>query len=98
MAGPIITKLKNWFFPKKPEPPKEPEPEPTVKIDAAPSPLPAVNYIRALLILKSLPLAQLREEFFKLPLRKLGWTVGLAIWLYMSYAIIAHIFAWLLPS
>ena len=95
MAGPIITKINGWLFPeKKPAPAPEPAPESapnTVEADvpdiAQPSAVQAVNYIRALLILKNLPLKQLREEFLKLPLAKICWLAGVLIWLYMTYAL-----------
>jgi hypothetical protein len=91
MAGPIITKISNWLFPeKKPAPAPLPEPPPTVAPEpepVQPSGIQAFNYVRALLILKNLPLKQLREEFLKLPLAKICWTAGLFIWAYMTYAL-----------
>lgn len=101
MAGPIITRVKGWLFPDKtPEPDSDvsptPEPQPDTptppKQDdvpvARPSAIQAVNYIRAFLILKNLPLKKLRDSFFKLPLRQIFWVIGLCIWVYMSYALV----------
>jgi hypothetical protein len=89
MAGPIVTKIHGWLFPEdKPAPMPDPEPAPAREPEPVqPSVIPAVNYLRALLILKNLPLKQLREEFLKLPLAKICWMLGLVIWAYMTYAI-----------
>jgi hypothetical protein len=101
MAGPIVTKINRWLFPEK-KPAPVPSPEPTPEVSAPeqvkPSAIPAVNYVRALLILKNLPLKQLREEFLKLPLAKICWLVGLLIWFYMTYALASWLLWHLLPS
>lgn len=99
MPGPILTKINNWLFPAKPDvqpdvpppvpPQPEPQPEPPV---VTPSVIPAVNYLRALAILRKLPIAQLRAAFLRLPLRQICWIVGIVIWSYMTYAILMRVF------
>ena len=101
MAGPIITKINGWLFPEK-KPPTVPSPEPDPAVvepeTIQPSAIPAINYVRALLILKNLPLKQLREEFLKLPLAKICWLAGLLIWMYMTYALASWLLWHLLLS
>jgi len=87
-----MPRIRDWFFPKKPTPEPQPAPEVVPPLPEPPvvkqSPIQLINYARALAILRSIPFKQLREEFFKLPLRKLGWAIGVTFWLYMTYAIV----------
>jgi hypothetical protein len=98
MMGPILTKISNWWNPKPtpaPIPAPEPTPEPAPTPDTppiTPSRVQAVNYIRALLILKQIPIKQLREEFLKLPLKKIAYTIGVVIWFIMTYSFITRLF------
>ena len=90
--GPILTKIKNLFGPKTPV---EPEPAPVMPdkpvepeiptINVSPSGINAVNYIRALMILRGIDFKKLREEFFKLPLKQLGIMTGLIVWCGLTY-------------
>ena len=96
--GPILTKIINWWNPKPaptptPSPIPVPEPAPTPDIPPiTPSSVQAVNYIRALLILNQIPLKKLRDEFFKLPLKKIAYTIGVVIWFIMTYSFITRLF------
>jgi hypothetical protein len=96
--GPILTKLINWWNPKPkptptPAPIPVPEPTPTPDIPPiTPSNIQAVNYIRALLILKQIPIKKLREEFLKLPLKKIAYTIGVVIWFIVTYSFITRFF------
>lgn len=94
----MFNKLRNWLYTKKvaplPEPTPTPEPAPVVPEPPiiTPSNIQLINYIRALAILRNIPFQQLRTEFFKLPLRKIGWVLGVTFWLYMTYAIVNALF------
>jgi hypothetical protein len=96
----MFNRLRDWLYPKKvdpqpapvPAPAPAPKPEPPV---ITPSNIQLVNYIRALAILRGIPFQQLRTEFFKLPLRKIGWVLGVTFWLYMTYAIVGALFGML---
>jgi hypothetical protein len=102
--GPILEKISNWWKPKPaptptptpaPIPVPEPPPKPTPTLDitpATPSKIQAVNYIRALLILKQIPFKKLREEFLKLPLKQIAYTIGVVIWFIMTYSFITRLF------
>lgn len=99
-----MSKLLNWrrradktedaVTPSEPVAPITPTPEP--ENPAAPevkrSFIPAVNYLRAFLILKKIPFKQLRAEFLKLPLRQIAWVIGIGIWAYMTYALAMWVF------
>jgi hypothetical protein len=99
--GPILTKLINWWNPKPkptptpapiPLPAPEPIPTPAPEVPTVtPSSIQAVNYIRALLILKNIPLKKLREEFLKLPLKQIAYTIGVVIWFIMTYSFITRL-------
>ena len=89
--GPLLTKLKKLVFPDKapaptpaPQPEPAPVPEPTAP-DVKPSAINAVNYIRALMVLRNIDFAKLRAEFSKLPLRQLGIIFGLLLWCALTY-------------
>jgi hypothetical protein len=85
----MFNRLRDWLYPKKVDPQPAPTPEPPVIL---PSNIQLVNYIRALAILRNIPFQQLRAEFFKLPLRKISWVLGVTFWLYMTYAIVNALF------
>ena len=91
----MFNRLRNLVFPKKaePAPPPAPAPEPVLPSPpiVKPSSIQLVNYIRALAILRTIPFKRLRDEFVKLPLRQLGWMLGVIFWLYMTYAIVSAI-------
>lgn len=107
---PILKKLSNWLKPK-PAPAPTPTPAPILPPDPTSAPIPTptvdapeisrsniqlINYARALLILKQLPLKKLREEFLKLPLRKIAYTIGVFIWAIMTYSLLKHLLQWAL--
>jgi hypothetical protein len=93
--GPVRTWIKSWFesTPKEPDTvPVQPEPVPELPPDPIePSRVQLVNYIRALLILKNTPFKELREEFFKLPLKQLAYFTGTLIWFFMSYTFLKYL-------
>jgi len=97
----MFSRIRNWLYPEKdaPQPEPTPAPEPAPVIPAppviTPSNIQLINYVRALAILRSIPFNQLRTEFFKLPLRKIGWVLGVTFWLYMTYAIVSALFGML---
>lgn len=97
----MFNKLRKWLYPKKdaPQPAPSPDVEPAPVIPeppvVTPSNIQLINYVRALAILRSIPFQQLRTEFFKLPLRKIGWVVGVTFWIYMTYAIVCALFGML---
>lgn len=94
MAGPVITKIIDWFTPKKVEP--DPAPAPLPEPAPAPTPpepeIPAirpsnlqfVNYIRALMILQRIPITKLKKELAKLPWLDIAYVCGIFIWVVMS--------------
>lgn len=94
--GPILTKLSEWWNPTPaptPAPAPTPVPEPTPDIPTiTPSSIQAVNYIRVLMILKQLPIKELRAAFLKLPLKKIAYTIGVVIWFIMTYSFITRLF------
>jgi hypothetical protein len=83
----------NWLKRKKPEKPKDPPDVPLVK----PSPVQAVNYVRALLILKNIPFKELMQELRKLPWFKITYCVGVIIWLYMTGLFLNYLARAILP-
>jgi hypothetical protein len=96
--GPVRTWLKSWFdTPTTPDPvPPADVVAPDPEIDPAvpaiePSRVQLVNYIRALLILRNTPFKELRDEFLKLPLKKIAYAIGTVIWLFMSYTFLKHL-------
>ena len=99
-----MKKLREWLFPKKPDPapalPTVPDPTPEPVLPVVPEPpvvkpssIQLINYLRVLSILRSIPLARLKAEFLKLPLRKLGWALAVTLWLGLTYGIITAIMA-----
>ena len=93
----MFSRIRNWLYPEKDTPQPEPAPAPAIPEPPiiTPSSIQLINYVRALAILRSIPFQQLREEFFKLPLRKIGWVVGVTFWIYMTYAIVIALFGML---
>jgi hypothetical protein len=71
-------------------PPTPEEPQITIP-DIKPSNLQFVNYIRALLILKNIPLKKLRDELKKLPWLDIFYVAGVLIWLLMTYLFIRQL-------
>jgi hypothetical protein len=97
MAGPIITKIRDWLYPKKddpkPTPAPTPQPEPVDdKPLIAPSSIQFVNYIRAIMILRNIPITKLQAEFAKIPWLDIGYIAGVFIWVYMTYALTTQLF------
>lgn len=83
----------NWLRRKKPEPPAAPEEPPLIK----PSPVQAVNYVRALLILKNIPFKELVQELRKLPWFKITYCLGVIIWIYMTCLFFTYLMRAILP-
>lgn len=81
----------NWIRRKKP---KKSEESPLVK----PSPVQAVNYVRALLILKKIPFKQLMQELQKLPWFKITYGLGVIIWIYMTCLFFTYLMRAILPE
>ncbi len=71
-------------------PPTPEEPQITIP-DIKPSNLQFVNYIRALLILKNIPLKKLRDELKKLPWLDIFYVAGILIWALMTYLFIRQL-------
>jgi hypothetical protein len=108
--GPILEKISNWWKPK-PAPTPTPTPAPISPPDPTSTPIPTptvdtpsisrsniqlINYVRALMILKQIPLKKLREEFLKLPLQKIAYTIGVFIWAIMTYLLLKQLLQWAL--
>lgn len=53
--------------------------------EVTPSGINAINYVRALMILRKIDFKKLREEFLKLPLKKLAIAIGVIAWCALSY-------------
>ena len=95
---PVITGIKKRIWPdKKPDenpaplPPTPPINPPNFPDDIKPSNFNFVNYLRALMILRAIPFAKLREEILKLPLKRIAYVCGVFIWVYMTYTFILHL-------
>ncbi len=95
---PIITGVKKRIWPDKtpdekplPLPPSPPAPLPEFPANITPSNFNFVNYLRALMLLRAIPFAKLREEILKLPLKKIAYVFGVFIWIYMTYTFILHL-------
>jgi hypothetical protein len=104
MDYPLITRVRNWWKPPKPAPeiPPTPAPEPEAPPVTPPAIKPSrvqfVNYLRAIAILRSIPFTAFLSAFLKLPLRRIAYAVGLAIWLYMSYVLFLQLFDFITRS
>lgn len=68
-----------------------PDPPPIEIPEIKPSNLQFVNYIRALLILKNIPLTKLRDELKKLPWLDIFYVLGILVWILMSYLLIKQL-------
>ena len=101
MPRPVLDALRRLWSPEKDEPAPAPTPAPVPEPTPAPVPAPVVpvpnvkpgpinsiNYVRALLLLRKIPIKKLREEFLKLPLRQIGFILGFIVWLGLSYWLI----------
>jgi hypothetical protein len=85
---PVITGIKKRLYPDQaPDPVPEPPPTPDPPL-ITPSRIDAINYLRAWLILRKIPFTQLRDELLKLPLKKMIYTCGVCVWVYMTYTFI----------
>jgi hypothetical protein len=89
----IVKRVKNWVWPTKPEPTPAPQPIPIPSIPK-PGPVQLINYLRALAILRNIPVKDLQDKFAKLPKKLILYGTGAVIWIIMTYQFISYIFGW----